>query len=82
MYCSNAGQDWGRQFPPEAQEAAREQTKLQRLVTVEVYSSLPPPTFGANTFLLSQDVAQQVLTFVQCKSITGMNAVIDAGFTL
>ena len=29
-----------------------------------------------------QDVAEQVLAFVKCRSITGTNAIIDAGFSL
>jgi len=29
-----------------------------------------------------EDVAEQVLTFVRCKSVTGATAVLDAGFSL
>jgi len=80
--------EWGKKFPQEKLDAAREKAKLKRLATVEVCGPGPEyrtrKTTGADnlSLLLIQDVAQQVLLLVESQSITGTNAVIDAGWKL
>ncbi|CAK7233800.1 hypothetical protein SBRCBS47491_008734 [Sporothrix bragantina] len=55
--------DWGKSFPQEKLDKAKDASKLKRFATVD-------------------DVARQVRVFVESSTITGQNAVIDAGFSL
>lgn len=71
--------DWGLSFPQASQDANKEATALKKFVTVEVSVFLP---IEISVLMNLQDVAQQVLCFAQSRTITGVNAILDAGFTL
>jgi hypothetical protein len=76
---ANARKDWGRGFPAEKVRAVEEKNVLKRLATPEVRLEL-----SCEEWLLTsaQDVAEQVRFLALSRSITGMNAVIDAGFSI
>jgi hypothetical protein len=86
-------QDWGLQFPQAKLDASIAKTQLKKFATVEV--SIPSLYFSyscvrsLNTYLrqtvrtdFTKDVAEQVLCFVKSQTVTGSNAVIDAGWSL
>lgn len=57
----------------------QEKNLLKRFATPEVYPSYFCSGAPAN---IKQDVAEQVRTFAISRSITGVNAVVDAGFSI
>lgn len=75
--------EWSSSFPESKRNAAIKKTKLGRLTGVEVslYTVRYDKHFSC-TYRLSQDVAEQVCSFVRNSSITGANAVIDCGSIL
>jgi hypothetical protein len=57
----------------------REKNALKRFATAEVRAI---PAFLASNTDRPEDVAQQVKCLALSKSVTGINIVIDAGFSL
>lgn len=84
-YSAKLMQEWGRKFPVEKLDAAKSKAVLKRLATVEVRSTFIR-RFSLRRWAGSshnlQDVAQQILCFAHSQSVTGQNAVIDAGWAL
>jgi hypothetical protein len=66
-------------FSQEQRDAALQATKLKQFAKVEVCCSWKESTCMLTT---QQDVAAQVLCFAMSKTVTGTNAVIDAGLLL
>ena len=74
-------QDWGRRFSVEKLNTAKEKSVLKRLATVDV--SLNCKILNLRKELnVFKDVVGQILCLAQSQSITGYNAVIDAGWSL
>jgi hypothetical protein len=66
-------------FSQAQRDAALQATKLKQFAKVEVRYSRQEPR---EMLMTQQDVAAQVLCFARSKTMTGTNAVIDAGLLL